>query len=105
MHKFYIESMATSVNNDFIANTFSGQAVSSLWQTSAQAGHLSTAAGYWLVGLWQTLVGSTQQATRFYTARPLLLTVNSPLLHGQLSPLSTGPIKRLNKIYKEKGVS
>jgi hypothetical protein len=105
MRKFFSKILATSVKSIVSTNTFSGQGMDGLWVSRAQASRLSPTLLSDLPAMWVNSALSTQEAPADHTGFPTVLFANFTDALGRLSPQSTGPIKRPNKVYKGKLVS
>jgi hypothetical protein len=105
MHNTVSSRFSTPVNNNPLANTFSGQQVGNLWETGAQTSGLSPIAKPDKSTVWETTPAFTQQTGSLYTCFPTVLLATVTVQPEQLSPQSTGPIKKTTKFKKKLGDS
>lgn len=105
MRNLFPVPSSVSVTDAESSNTFmSGRGMDSLWVSQAQASHFSPVRLANPASMWVNSVSYAHASDATYTHFPTAIFSLWYLLLGQLSPLSTGPIKSPNKVHKEKRI-
>lgn len=106
MHRSLYSQIFTPVELYTVVSKFSGEAASKLWVSLVQLGRLSTYSTTAVVDMWASMPSYAHRYPRQYTPIHTAFLNVSTLLASYLSPSSTGPIEKEDKIYKERiGVS
>jgi hypothetical protein len=101
MRNFLGTEFATPVKNGISTNTFSAQSWGNMMESCAQTPDLSPASKTAGLGVWVSQGICTHQSRASYTLFPTAIFGQITLSEAQLSPQSTGPIKKTTNYIKE----